>query len=137
MSDAAACILGIDPGLSGACAYYFPSAPDRVAAEDMPVVAGAVDCATLAARIAQMAPSLAVVERVASMPKQGVASTFKFGASYGAVLGVLAALKIQTHRGTSFSVAIVPTTGGTYLTVGVPRFRRGRDTQHRNKHCFH
>jgi crossover junction endodeoxyribonuclease RuvC len=96
MSDAA-CILGIDPALSGACAYYFPSAPDRVAAEDMPVVAGAVDCATLAARIAQMAPSLAVVERVASMPKQGVASTFKFGASYGAVLGVLAALKIQTH----------------------------------------
>jgi hypothetical protein len=86
MSDAA-CILGIDSGLSGACAYYFPSAPDRVAAEDMPVVAGAVDCATLAARIAQMAPSLAVVERVASMPKQGVASTFKFGASYGAVLG--------------------------------------------------
>ena len=31
------------------------------------------------------------------MPRQGVASTFKFGAPYGAVLGVLAALKIQTH----------------------------------------
>jgi crossover junction endodeoxyribonuclease RuvC len=94
---AAPCILGIDPGISGGVAFYFPVAPDRVAAADMPVVAGAVDCATLAARIAQMAPSLAVVERVASMPKQGVASTFKFGASYGAVLGVLAALKIQTH----------------------------------------
>jgi crossover junction endodeoxyribonuclease RuvC len=77
--------------------FLFPSAPDRVAAEDMPVVAGEVDCATLAARILQMGPAFAVVERVASMPKQGVASTFKFGASYGAVRGVLAALKIQTH----------------------------------------
>jgi hypothetical protein len=97
-SDAAnLCFCGIDPGLSGAIAFFFPVAADRVAAEDMPIAGGEVDCATLAARIAQMAPSLAVVERVASMPKQGVASTFKFGASYGAVLGVLAALKIQTH----------------------------------------
>ena len=31
------------------------------------------------------------------MPGQGVASTFKFGASYGAVRGVLAALQIRTH----------------------------------------
>ena len=53
--------------------------PDRVAAEDMQVVA--VDCATLAARIVQMARAFAIVERVASMPKQGVSSTFKFRAS--------------------------------------------------------
>jgi hypothetical protein len=58
---AAPCILGIDPGLSGACAFFFPSAPDRVAAEDMPVVAGEVDAATLAARILQMGPAFAVV----------------------------------------------------------------------------
>ncbi len=93
----APCILGIDPGLTGACAFFFPSAPDRVAPEDLPVVASEVDAATLAARIIQMAPAFAVVERVASMPKQGVASTFKFGASYGAVRGVLAALQIRTH----------------------------------------
>jgi hypothetical protein len=37
------CVLGIDPDLSGAIAFYFPSTPDRVTAEDMPVVAGAVD----------------------------------------------------------------------------------------------
>jgi crossover junction endodeoxyribonuclease RuvC len=93
----APCILGIDPGLSGACAFFFPSVPDRVAAEDMPAVAGEVDCATLAARILQMGPAFVVVERVASMPKQGIASTFKFGASYGAVRGVLAALQIRAH----------------------------------------
>ena len=93
----APCILGVDPGLSGAVAFFFPSAPDRVAPEDMPDVAGEVDAATLAARILQMGPDFVVVERVASMPKQGVASTFKFGASYGAVRGVLAALQIRTH----------------------------------------
>jgi hypothetical protein len=48
-----------------------------VAAEDMQVVA----VATLAARIVQMARAFAIVERVASMPKQGVSSTFKFRAS--------------------------------------------------------
>jgi crossover junction endodeoxyribonuclease RuvC len=94
---AAPCILGVDPGLSGAIAFFFPVAPDRVAAENMPAVACEVDCATLAARILQMGPALAVVERVSAMPGQGVSSTFKFGASYGAVRGVLAALQIRTH----------------------------------------
>jgi hypothetical protein len=97
------CILGIDPGLSGAIAFYFPSALDRVAAEDMPAAAGMVDSATLAARIRQLRPDLAVVERVASRPGQGVASTFKFGAAYGAILGILGALQIRT-------VLVTPTT---------------------------
>jgi hypothetical protein len=44
-----------------------------------------------------MAPTFAIVERVASMPKQGVSSTFKFGAPNGAIRGVLAALQIRTH----------------------------------------
>jgi crossover junction endodeoxyribonuclease RuvC len=84
-------------GEPGAIAFFFPVAPDRVAAEDMPAAGGEVDCATLAARIIQMGPALAVIERVAAMPKQGVSSTFKFGQSYGAIRGVLAALRIQTH----------------------------------------
>jgi crossover junction endodeoxyribonuclease RuvC len=96
MDATAHCILGIDPGLSGAVAFYFPEAPDRVIAEDMPAVSGEVDTATLAARIVQMGPAFAVVERVAARPGQGVASTFKFGASYGAVRGTLAALQVRT-----------------------------------------
>jgi crossover junction endodeoxyribonuclease RuvC len=43
-----------------------------------------------------MAPDVAIVERVASRPGQGVSSVFKFGASYGAVIGVLAALEVRT-----------------------------------------
>jgi crossover junction endodeoxyribonuclease RuvC len=97
MSDSLVrCICGIDPGLSGAIAFYFPEIPDRVTAEDLPVAGGSIDCATLAARIAQMAPSFAVVERVGSMPRQGVSSTFKFGASYGCLLGILGTLQIRT-----------------------------------------
>ncbi|MFO1126474.1 MAG: hypothetical protein U1E25_15110 [Methylocystis sp.] len=88
------CILGVDPGLSGALAFYFSAHAELIACEDMPSVDGNIDAATLAARIRQMSPDFAIVERVAAMPKQGVASTFKFGASYGSIIGVIAALGI-------------------------------------------
>jgi len=93
----AICIIGVDPGISGAIAFYFPDAPDRVIAEDMPIVDGDIDAATLARRILQMAPTLAVVERVSARPGQGVVSMFKFGKAYGTVLGILATLEVPTH----------------------------------------
>jgi len=37
---------------------------------------------------------VAMIERVHSMPKQGVSSTFKFGRSYGFLIGLLTALQI-------------------------------------------
>ena len=76
----------------------------------MPVAAGQVDCATLAARIEQLRPDVAFVERVGAMPKQGVASTFKFGASYGSVIGTLAALQIRT-------VLVVPSVWKKYFAL--------------------
>ena len=90
------CILGIDPGLGGALAFYFPI-EGVVSAEDMPVAAGDVDAATLAARIAQMRPDVAIVEHVASRPGQGVASVFKFGCGFGMVRGVIAASGVPLH----------------------------------------
>jgi hypothetical protein len=63
----------------------------------MPAAGGEVDCATLARRVAQIGPAVAIVERVSAMPGQSVSSTFKFGQSYGAALGILAALQIRTH----------------------------------------
>lgn len=89
-------IMGVDPGLSGAIAYYVP-AQDRIFAEDMPVADGHVDAASLARSIRDFAPEVALVEQVGSMPGQGVASTFKFGRSYGVVLGVITALGIPLH----------------------------------------
>lgn len=91
------CILGIDPGLSGAVAFYFPSRPTLIASDDVPVAGDEVDAATLAQRIRQIAPTVAVIENVHAMPKQGVVSMFRFGRAFGAVLGVVAALGIPAH----------------------------------------
>ena len=92
--SAQACILGVDPDL-GDIAFYF-EAEGVVSVDDMPVAAGDVDAATLAARIAQMRPDIAIVEQVASRPGQGVAS-FKFGCGYGIVRGVIAASGVPLH----------------------------------------
>jgi hypothetical protein len=97
MSGPEHCIIGIDPGISGAIAFYFPSRPDLIAVEDLPVAGGEIDAATLARRIAQMTPTFAAVEQVHAMPRQGVSSTFKFGCAYGAIRGVVSALGIATH----------------------------------------
>ena len=90
------CILGIDPGLSGALGFYFP-AVQRVALEDIPTADGEVSSPALAVRVKAFKPSMVVLERVHSMPKQGVASTFKFGMSFGEVRGVIGALGIPLY----------------------------------------
>lgn len=91
------CILGVDPGISGAVAFYWPHAPDRVVAEDFPTVAGRIDAITLTGRIRQLRPELAILEAVGAMPGQGVSSTFKFGVAYGTALGILASLCIPVR----------------------------------------
>jgi hypothetical protein len=91
------CILGIDPGISGAIAFFFPDHPERVACEDVPIAAGNIDAVTLAARIAIMAPDVVIIEQVGAMPGQGVSSMFKFGRAFGTVIGVVGALKLPLH----------------------------------------
>lgn len=91
------CIFANDPGASGACAFYFTAHPDTVSVEDTPVADGRVDPASLARRIEIMRPDLAIIERVGAMPGQGVSSMFNFGQAYGAVIGVVAALKVPVH----------------------------------------
>lgn len=88
------CIMGIDPGLGGAVAFYFPSDPSRVSVEDMPLAGGEVSAVLLAELIVNYQPSLAVIERVSAMPGQGVVSMFNFGRAYGDVRGCLGALAI-------------------------------------------
>ncbi len=91
------CVMGIDPGLSGAIAFLFTRDPHRVAVEDMPVVDGNVSAPILAQTIKKYAPSYAVIEHVNAMPKQGVSSTFNFGKAFGQVIGVGGALNIPLH----------------------------------------
>lgn len=89
-------VVGIDPGKSGAIAVVCHNSEDA-AVWDMPTVkVGKTKEAIVAARlkriIADAHPDLVVIERVHSMPKQGVASMFSFGYSCGLVEGVVAAL---------------------------------------------
>lgn len=91
------CICAIDPGLTGAVAFFFPSAPDRVRVEDLPAVGGEIDVAALVRRIQQMGPTLAVIEHVHAMPKNGSIGSFKLGMAYGAARAALTASSVPTH----------------------------------------
>src|SRR5262245_2840063 len=53
-----------------------------------------VDVDTLVRRVREMQPALAIIERANAMPKQGVASTFKYGVAYGALRTVVALCNI-------------------------------------------
>ena len=90
-------IMGIDPGVTGGIAMYAPSNPRAVAAFDIPLAGNEVDVDAVAALVRQYAPDLAVIERAGSMPGQGVSSTFKFGAAYGALRASVVALGIPLH----------------------------------------
>jgi len=92
-------ILGVDPGLSGGLAFYDPTT-DGLTVLEMPVhrlerggkLKREIDAIELARLVDAYGPvGQAIVERVGSMPGQGVASSFAFGKSYGIVLGILAA----------------------------------------------
>jgi hypothetical protein len=91
------CILACDPGLSGAIAYFFPSAPDRVAVDDMPVVDGEVEPASIIRRIKQMGPTNAIIERVGPMPRDGAVQAFRFGSAYAAVKVAVALAGVPYH----------------------------------------
>jgi len=92
--------IGIDPGLHGAIAILDP-AGELVSATDLPVIRDLslawIDGSAFQSFILdalQGAPARAIVERVSSMPGQGVASSFQFGLGFGSILSVLQAMLI-------------------------------------------
>lgn len=96
-------ILGIDPGLSGALAFY-DTVSEALVVMDMPTVEVTrngkskreVSPALVADMVAGKGVEKAFMERVSAMPGQGVSSMFSFGRSSGVVEGVLAAYEIPT-----------------------------------------
>jgi hypothetical protein len=95
MTDA--CLAAIDPGLTGAVAFLFLSAPDRVSVYDMPVVDGEVNVAGLSSIIRRYEPSEAILELVGPMPRDGVRQAFRFGGAYYSARAVLQLLNIPTQ----------------------------------------
>ena len=100
--------IGIDPGQSGALAMIdkdniihtlsdWPG--DEIGAAA--IVRGLTDHCEIQYNI------IGAIERVHSMPEQGVASTFKFGTNYGIWRGILAAFGIP------------------FYTVGVHQWQKG------------
>lgn len=89
--------LGIDPGQNGGVAFFNFETRVLDSVHPMPLNPDkSVDVYALALLIETKAVlvRLAVIEKVSSMPGQGVASTFKFGFHYGIVFGVVAAHRI-------------------------------------------
>lgn len=93
-------ILGVDPGASGAIAFYRPDRPAEIEVYDVPLVDKMIDAAQVAHLIRTAGATEAMIERVGAMPKQGVSSTFKFGMAYGAVLGIVAAMGVPIRQAT-------------------------------------
>jgi len=91
---AALCFLGIDPGMTGAVAFYFPQAPHLISVEDMPIADHVIDSATLGLRIAQLKPDAAVIELQGARPQTGKSAAFKIGTAFGCALGAIGALKV-------------------------------------------
>jgi len=83
-------IIGIDPGRSGGIACLGPGVQEakvyKLDNTDRDVYEQLKEFVVLA--------DFAYLEKVHSMPKQGVASTFKFGQSFGFLQGILVASEI-------------------------------------------
>jgi Holliday junction resolvasome RuvABC endonuclease subunit len=95
--------VGADPGLSGAIALFLTYPQPYVEVFDMPArIVGekrSINFWGLAAYLESWVHHYdvrhVVVERVHSMPKQGVASSFSFGFSAGALQQAIASAKLQ------------------------------------------
>jgi crossover junction endodeoxyribonuclease RuvC len=89
-------ILGCDPGLNGGLALVAinGAAPQLIDASDIPIVgSGAktrVDVLAIHAWIETHKPDHAVIERAGVMPRQGIASGFKYGRAVGALEAAIA-----------------------------------------------
>lgn len=95
-------VLGVDPGLDGAVAFYDTTA-GTIEVHDMPTYEVVrnhktkrdVDADELARLIREAHPRRGVVERVGATPQMGVTSAFTFGEGKGVVRGVCAGLGVK------------------------------------------
>jgi crossover junction endodeoxyribonuclease RuvC len=100
-----AVILAIDPGASGALAFFNPET-GMLDVEDMPTLEvkrgnkmkREISPQMLAGIIASRKPDRAIIELVGAMPGQGVTSMFAFGKSYGLCIGICAGLQIPVEH---------------------------------------
>lgn len=93
--------IGIDPGLSGAIAILNDDGVIE-SLRDLPIIRDAklawVDGSELQSIIMAALrgrTAVAMIERVSSMPAQGIASAFQFGVGFGSILAVVQTMHIR------------------------------------------
>lgn len=97
------CVLGIDPGLTGAIAVFTTSGV-FMDVMDLPVirkggnsiVKNEIDATKIYHLLRPFRGSICLIERVTARPGQGVASMFSLGDSFGVVRGACAALEMTS-----------------------------------------
>lgn len=89
-------VFGIDPGQSGAISAIWLS--DGVPFVKSHKLTETETDAREWMEGFELTGSFAVIEKVHSMPKNGVSSMFKFGQSYGFLRGLLVGLRIPFHE---------------------------------------
>lgn len=116
--------VGIDPGKRGGVAALDATGA-VVGLWPMPVVGGEIHAAGLADLLRALRCqdprqdiTRVCLEKVAAMPKQGVSSTFAFGAGWGMVRGVCAALGQPT-------VLVPATVWKKRVLLGLPHDKAG------------
>lgn len=88
--------LGIDPGQSGGIAAIVPDGIETHKFKNKTEwdISEIFSLYALSVTTPGLGGAFAFIESVHAMPKQGVSSTFKFGKSYGFLIGLLTAHKI-------------------------------------------
>ena len=92
-------VVGIDPGQGGGLAFLSPQVSEArvmplLPKEAVKAAGSPIDWAEIHRLLLSWMPDAVTIERVSSMPGQGVASTFKFGSNYGGLLAVVQGLAI-------------------------------------------
>ena len=85
------CILGIDPGKSGAVCVL-DNSDNEVSLHFWPL--GDFDFWHFHEMIKDYRPKHIFIEKAQSMPKQGIASTFSYGMNFGKIIGWIEATEI-------------------------------------------
>jgi crossover junction endodeoxyribonuclease RuvC len=87
-------ILGVDPGVSGALAFFSTDQTDQVGVYDMPILDGDVDPHLLHRLIGDRQPAMAMIERSHPHPKEGVSSVWRYASAFTTAVVVIKLLKI-------------------------------------------
>jgi crossover junction endodeoxyribonuclease RuvC len=99
--------IGIDPGQAGGIAIIHKGDNNErngsLNVISMPLAGKDIDVAALSIWLYDQVDGIctdtpvAYLEKVSAMPKQGVASTFKFGINYGIIIGILGTIQIPYY----------------------------------------